>query len=183
MLFPLSRLSLLSLLTFVLLHQVASLPFSRQLFKRHVSGAQMNGSNFPDPSILKVGSTWYAFATNAAAQKINIQVATSPDFNTWTLHNGFDALPNVPSWVDQSSPNTWAPDVNQLVSRIGSLCLSCAHRTFTGRRLFCHVLYCFDCERQCTPLHRRCYRHFCNGSIHPNGRRAMGVLGGNGRSN
>ena len=139
-----SRPSLLLLLTFVLLHQVASLPFSRQLFKRDVSGPEIHGANFPDPSILKVGPTWYAFATTS--QKVNIQVATSPDFDTWTLQSGYDALPNLPSWVDQSDPETWAPDVNQLVSGGASLYWSNAHDRCPGRRLFCDVLYCLDGE-------------------------------------
>lgn len=65
------------------------------------------------PSVIQVGSTWYAFATRTIGASIHIQVASSPDFNTWTLLNE-DALPNLPAWVDQSAPNTWAPDVNQL---------------------------------------------------------------------
>ncbi|KAL9081353.1 MAG: hypothetical protein Q9157_000072 [Trypethelium eluteriae] len=104
--------SSLLLLTLVLLHPAASFPFSRQLFKRDVAGPEMNSANFPDPSIVKVNSTWYAFATTSGG--VHIQVATSSDFNNWTLKSGYDALPNLPSWVDQSSPNTWAPDVNQL---------------------------------------------------------------------
>ncbi|KAI9657076.1 MAG: hypothetical protein M1821_003242 [Bathelium mastoideum] len=73
----------------------------------------MNGTNFPDPSIIQVNSTWYSFATTTGG-KVHIQVASSPDFNNWTLKEGYDALPNLPSWVDQAHPNTWAPDVNQL---------------------------------------------------------------------
>ena len=67
-----------------------------------------------DPSIIQVGSTWYAFATRTKGASIHIQVASSPDFNTWTVES-YDALPNLPAWVDASSPNTWAPDVNQMV--------------------------------------------------------------------
>ena len=116
MVFQLSMFSSLSFLAFVLLHQAASFPFSRQHTKRDdVAGPKMNGANFPDPSIINVNNTFYAFATNSGG--VHIQVATSADFNTWTLKAGYDALPSLPSWIDQSDPNTWAPDVNQLVSK------------------------------------------------------------------
>lgn len=66
-------------------------------------------SNFPDPSIIQVGNTWYAFATNSGG--INIQLATSPDFQTWTVVSGYDALPALGSWATAGA--TWAPDVIQ----------------------------------------------------------------------
>jgi beta-xylosidase len=69
-------------------------------------------ANFPDPCIINVNDTWWAFSTNSGG--INIQVASSPDFQTWTLHAGQDALPTPPAWVNMSAPNTWAPDVNLL---------------------------------------------------------------------
>lgn len=75
-------------------------------------------TDFPDPSIIKVDDTWYAFGTHSLYDNtdINIQVATSSDFSSWSLSQGTDALPNLPSWVDASNPLTWAPDVNLLVS-------------------------------------------------------------------
>lgn len=52
---------------------------------------------------------WYSFATRNGST--NVQVASSPDFNTWSLYEHFDALPIVPDWVAQDSPRVWAPDV------------------------------------------------------------------------
>ncbi|KAF1990659.1 glycoside hydrolase family 43 protein [Aulographum hederae CBS 113979] len=66
-------------------------------------------ADFPDPSIIKVGSTWYAFAT--AGNGVNVQIATSPDFNTWTLQSGKDALPQTGAWSNTASPTVWGPDV------------------------------------------------------------------------
>lgn len=75
-------------------------------------------TDFPDPSVVYTGSEYYAFGTTGNG--VNAQVASSPDFNTWTLLDGTDALPGpFPSWVD-SSPGIWAPDVLQLVSSIHS---------------------------------------------------------------
>ncbi|EED13769.1 endo xylanase, putative [Talaromyces stipitatus ATCC 10500] len=66
-------------------------------------------SDFPDPSLIETSSGYYAFGTSGNG--VNAQVATSPDFNTWTLLSGTDALPGpFPSWV-ASSPTVWAPDV------------------------------------------------------------------------
>lgn len=93
--------------------------FIRSLTKRDtISGPKLNGANFPDPAIIFVDK-WYAFATRTIGSKIHIQVATSTDFNTWTLQRNADgsqynALPNIPAWAVQGNPNTWAPDVNQL---------------------------------------------------------------------
>lgn len=95
------------------------------MVKRSEAGPEIGGANFPDPSIMKVGSTWYAFATRTIGSDIHIQVASSPDFNTWTIETNSDgtqrdALPTLPAWVYASSPNTWAPDVSLLVSHHNS---------------------------------------------------------------
>ena len=79
-------------------------PFSKRAF----SNGPVITQDFPDPSLINVGGTYYAFATTNGQQ--NIQKATSPDFNTWTV-TGEDALPTLPSW---SNGATWAPDVIQL---------------------------------------------------------------------
>ncbi|KAF2086664.1 glycoside hydrolase family 43 protein [Saccharata proteae CBS 121410] len=71
--------------------------------------------NFADPSTIKVGDTWYAYATTNGKQ--NVQVATSTDFKTWELKSGYDALPRAGSWAANSDakapspPAVWAPDV------------------------------------------------------------------------
>ncbi|KAK0956802.1 hypothetical protein LTR33_016223 [Friedmanniomyces endolithicus] len=89
------------------------------LIKRSETGPEMGGANFPDPSIIQVGSTWYAFATRTLGTSLHIQIASSPDFVTWSIVKNSDgsqkdALPGLPAWVDTSSPNTWAPDLIQL---------------------------------------------------------------------
>lgn len=82
-------------------------------------------ANFPDPSIIKVNGTWYAFATHTRGTDIKIQVAQSTNFEDWTIVKNadgsqFDALPVLPGWVRMANYLTWAPDVSQLV---GHSCL------------------------------------------------------------
>jgi beta-xylosidase len=67
-------------------------------------------ADFPDPFILRAGTTYYAFATNAGAE--NIQAASSTDLAHWTILP--DALPMLPSWAQSGSGLTWAPSVLQL---------------------------------------------------------------------
>ena len=67
-------------------------------------------SNFPDPFLLKVDDTWYAYATNSNGR--NVQVATSTNLVSWEI--GRDALPGLPSWVNLSRPDVWAPEVLHL---------------------------------------------------------------------
>jgi beta-xylosidase len=62
-------------------------------------------SDFPDPDILKVNDTYYAYATNTASK--NVQVARSTDLVHWQMLS--DALPTLPGWSEKG--NTWAPDV------------------------------------------------------------------------
>jgi arabinan endo-1,5-alpha-L-arabinosidase len=67
--------------------------------------------DFPDPDVLEVDDTYYAYGTNNGTQ--NVQVATSTDLESWEVL-GDDALPELPSWVVPGK--TWAPEV----TRIGS---------------------------------------------------------------
>jgi len=63
--------------------------------------------NFPDPAVLQVGNTLYAYSTNSGGK--NIQMATSTNGgSSWTI-SGSDALPNVGSWA--TTGLTWAPHV------------------------------------------------------------------------
>ena len=71
--------------------------------------------NFPDPCVIYSDGTWYAFSTNNGVY--NIPVATSTDFETWTVLDQ-DALPDAGVW--SGGTNVWAPDVIQLVSPIQS---------------------------------------------------------------
>ena len=92
---------------------ISHLPFISALpiLKRTIIGPTVT-SNFPDPAIITVGSTYYAFATGSGG--LNIPIATSADGATWTNTNT-DALPNVGAW--SNGQNVWAPDVVQLVMK------------------------------------------------------------------
>ena len=73
--------------------------------------APVHAGDFPDPSILNYGGTYYAFSTQNYAnpnQTINIQESTSSDGVTWSQLSS-DALPNVGAWAKPG--NTWAPTV------------------------------------------------------------------------
>jgi beta-xylosidase len=64
--------------------------------------------DFPDPFVLKVGQTYYAYATNGNGS--NVQTATSRDLVHWKP--GPDALPRLGSWDFPGS--TWAPEVARI---------------------------------------------------------------------
>jgi hypothetical protein len=83
--------------------------------KRQSTGPVI-GSNFQDPSIVQLDDgSWVAYAgVNGNPAGINVLVATSTDFSTWSIRNGYDALPVMPSFA-ASPPHVWAPDVVQLV--------------------------------------------------------------------
>ena len=61
--------------------------------------------DFPDPSVILVGQTYYAYATNSVAG--NIQIIASTDLTHWTAVG--NALPSLPAWA--SANYTWAPAV------------------------------------------------------------------------
>jgi len=64
-------------------------------------------ANFPDPFILEVDDTYYAYSTNSNSR--NVPYATSNDLVNWEIRR--DALPALPRWVALNSPNVWAPEV------------------------------------------------------------------------
>ena len=64
-------------------------------------------TNFPDPSFVQHDDgKWYAFGTNGNGKRV--QVATSPDFKTWTLLDK-EVLPTLAGW--ETEVDHWAPDV------------------------------------------------------------------------
>jgi beta-xylosidase len=67
--------------------------------------------DFPDPDVLQVEDTYYAYGTNTGTE--NVQVATSTDLESWEVLDE-DALPELPGWVIPGK--TWAPEVTQLGS-------------------------------------------------------------------
>lgn len=75
-----------------------------------ISTAPVYTGDFPDPSVVLDGSTYYAFATQGNG--VAVQRLTSPDRLHWNRTAQPDALLAVPSWAD--TLGTWAPEV-QLV--------------------------------------------------------------------
>lgn len=61
--------------------------------------------DFPDPDVIQVDGTYYAFST--ASNYVNIPELTSTDLVHWTQAG--DALPQLPAW--STSGRTWAPGV------------------------------------------------------------------------
>ncbi len=61
--------------------------------------------DFPDPSVILVDDTYYAYATNSVGG--NIQIIDSTDLTQWNSVG--NALPNLPAWA--TSNYTWAPAV------------------------------------------------------------------------
>ncbi|MCJ1367689.1 hypothetical protein MMC16_006823 [Acarospora aff. strigata] len=87
--------------------------------------------NFADPSIIGVGNTWYAFATNDRGSAKdhrgpNVQISTSADFKKWSTPDvKKDALPDAGCWTYKGKeadkkasvsdgPDVWAPHVVEL---------------------------------------------------------------------
>lgn len=107
---------------------LAAPKYKRTTGTTHVK--QVIFQDFADPSLLQAGTGWYAFATNnhktlgnasavGSGSLINVQVATSLDFNTWTV-TGADALPVVGAWADPNAGGqgaaVWAPKVIKISS-------------------------------------------------------------------
>ncbi len=65
--------------------------------------------DFPDPDVLKVGDTYYAYATNNGSTRVNIQAANSTDLVNWTILP--DAMPQPPTWTVPNFGFIWAPEV------------------------------------------------------------------------
>lgn len=81
--------------------------------------------NFPDPDVMQVGDTFYAYATTnflaSSGSGSHIQAAHSSDLVTWERLPAPGALPELASWSGMTplfGPNphsaTWAPDVTQI---------------------------------------------------------------------
>jgi hypothetical protein len=64
--------------------------------------------DFPDPFVLRVGASYFAYATNSAEG--NIQIIQSTDLTHWSAVG--NALPKMPGWATPGG--TWAPSVLQI---------------------------------------------------------------------
>ena len=105
--------SLSTMYSLVLASLVVRLAVALPHVGRQSSGPVIS-SNFQDPSVIKVGNTWYAYSGPNGNPNVNVQIATSSDFASWSVHGGVDVLPDPGPWA-ASPPHVWAPDVNQLV--------------------------------------------------------------------
>ncbi|TDD24480.1 family 43 glycosylhydrolase [Nonomuraea diastatica] len=65
-------------------------------------------ADFPDPDVIRAGSTFYAYSTSSRAGRIPVAEAPSPT-GPWTVRG--DALPGKPSWAGDGG--FWAPDVTR----------------------------------------------------------------------
>ena len=73
--------------------------------------APVYDADAPDPDVIRVGSTYYAYTTGS--DLLNIPVLTSTDLQNW--HQSGDALPVLPSWTTWG--RTWGPGVIVLGSQ------------------------------------------------------------------
>ncbi|KAB2577928.1 putative glycosyl hydrolase family 43 protein [Lasiodiplodia theobromae] len=87
----------------------------------HFKTQKVVPKQFADPGLLHDGDTWYAFATNNGKQ--NVRVATSTDFNTWTVKENWDALPHAGAWTAQPKmqTNKLMPTSSDFLDTIGDL--------------------------------------------------------------
>ena len=87
------------------LHSISGVAGSCQTTQGVGKGGPVYPFDFPDPDVLRVGTTYYAYATNSATG--NVQAIRSDDLAHWTVLG--DALSQLASWARPGS--TWAPAV------------------------------------------------------------------------
>lgn len=141
------------------------LSFASPVSKRQsFESGPLIATNFPDPSYIQVNGTYYAFSTNSGGS--NVPIATSTDFQNWSVVSGADALPTTGSWSDGT--NVWAPMVVQVVRFpvCGLYAISLLTNCQPGRRKLCYVLLRRTCFRQQVPLRRHCNSIRGRRSIH-----------------
>lgn len=68
--------------------------------------------DFPDPHVIRVDDTYYAYGTPPPGATSNIQVIKSNDLAHWEPLG--DALPALPKWAKLNLGLTWAPGVIQI---------------------------------------------------------------------
>lgn len=72
-------------------------------------------TDFPDPFVLRHGTEFLAYATNAQGDRANVQMARSTNLVDWALVSDgpklHDAMPEMPAWARAGF--TWAPEVLQ----------------------------------------------------------------------
>jgi hypothetical protein len=97
----------------------------------HDKPVTVPADDFPDPAVLRVGSTWYAYGTDGDLG--NVQVVTSTDLVSWTdagQPGRVGALAKVPAWGQND--DVWAPGI--LDTGSGYVLYSAVVKTATGKR-------------------------------------------------
>jgi len=93
---------------------LAAFAFAAQASDQHEPAfVPVLSTDFPDPFILRNGSEFLAYATNASGDRANVPMARSTNLVDWNLiaedNKLHDAMPELPSWVKRGL--TWAPEV------------------------------------------------------------------------
>ncbi|KAL8651297.1 MAG: hypothetical protein Q9226_004765 [Calogaya cf. arnoldii] len=105
---------------------------------KFVSGPVITGS-FADPSVLKVGNTYYTYATNDKG--VRCPAARSSNFKNWTPVANNHVLPELPAWAaDGKGESVWGPDVTQIVRPKYFISPSHTHANFSTSQttnMFC----------------------------------------------
>lgn len=86
--------------------------------------------DFPDPDVIQVGNTWYAYSTNNGRGHVPVASAPAPN-GPWTIRG--DAMPGGPSSGWAQAGRTWAPDVHRNPDGSFTLTYTAWHRS-TGRQ-------------------------------------------------
>lgn len=119
-----------------------------------VVAGQVYAGDFPDPSVMRIGGTAYAYSTTSGG--LNTPMLTSTNLKVWRANPGTasnptgDALPRTAAWSDgvekadgRYKATTWAPSVARLgphrfvmayatsvkASPYTRMCISLAHAT------------------------------------------------------
>jgi beta-xylosidase len=96
--------------TLVVLIASSLFPSSVDASRAQLTGTALTATlvydqNFPDPTVLVVDHTYYAYSTNSDGE--NVPVIESDDLTHWTAIG--DAMPVLPSWA--TAGYVWSPSV------------------------------------------------------------------------
>ena len=89
-------------------HSLSAVASSCQAVQGQGLGGPVYPFDFPDPDVVRVGASYFGYATNSATG--NIQMIESSDLAHWSVLG--DALPHLGSWARPHA--TWAPGVMAL---------------------------------------------------------------------
>ncbi|RKS79621.1 carbohydrate-binding protein with CBM35 doain [Actinomadura pelletieri DSM 43383] len=125
------RSAVLTLLLVVTMLVTTAVQVGRALAADTVRPAVAIAADFPDPDLLKVGSTVYAYSTSSSAGTVPVASAPSPA-GPWTIRG--DVLPTKPSWAEKDG-GFWAPDVSRRADGQYLLYFTAPRAATTPRRM------------------------------------------------